>query len=86
MWKILITKEAKKDLKKIISSHLAEKLTFLLRILQQDPFQHPPAYEKLQGKLNGFYSRRINIQHRLVYKIYPDQKTIQIVRLWTHYT
>ena len=85
MWKIVITKEAKKDLKKIAFGGLTEKLIYLIEIIQNDPLKVPPAYEKLHGKLDGYYSRRINIQHRLVYQIYNKQSTVKIIRMWTHY-
>jgi Txe/YoeB family toxin of toxin-antitoxin system len=84
-WKIVYTKQARKDAKKLTSSGLKEKAEPLLRILKKDPYQTPPTFEKLVGDLTGAYSRRINIQHRLVYQILNKQKTIKVLRMWTHY-
>ena len=84
-WKIVYTKQAQKDAKKISSSGLKSKVVSLLEIIEKNPFQTPPAYEKLVGDLSGAYSRRINIQHRLVYQIIEDQRTIKIIRMWSHY-
>jgi toxin YoeB len=84
-WKLVFTKEAQRDAKKIARSNLREKAEALLAILARDPFQKPPPYEKLVGDLAGAYSRRINIQHRLVYQIYEKEKTIKVLRMWTHY-
>jgi len=85
-WKIVYTKDAQKDAKKIVTCGLKEKVLPLLEILQQNPWQNPPRYEKLLGDLQDAYSLRINIQHRLIYQIYPEQKTIKIIRMWTHYS
>ena len=85
MWKIVYTKQAVKDSRKIRECDLKSKVTELLAILSENPFQNPPPYEKLVGDLSSFYSRRINIQHRLVYKIYESEKTVQVLRMWTHY-
>jgi toxin-antitoxin system, toxin component, Txe/YoeB family len=85
MWEIIYTKQAVKDSKKIKENGLKEKVIVLLEILQQDPFQNPPPYEKLVGDLSGAYSRRINIQHRLVYQVFPKYKKVRILRMWTHY-
>jgi Txe/YoeB family toxin of toxin-antitoxin system len=82
---LVYTKEALKDSKKIKSNELKEKVQFLLEILAQNPFQNPPPYEKLLGDLGGAYSRRINIQHRLVYQVYSKEKVIKVLRMWTHY-
>lgn len=82
---ILYTKHALKDAKKIKATHLEEKVVELLEIIQVDPFKKPPNYEKLIGNLKGAYSRRINIQHRLVYEVLEDSKTIKILRMWSHY-
>lgn len=82
---MVYTKEALKDSKKIKSNELKEKVQFLLEILAQNPFQNPPPYEKLLGDLGGAYSRRINIQHRLVYQVYSKEKVIKVLRMWTHY-
>lgn len=84
-WELVYTKQAQKDATKITSSGLKDKAKSLLDIIQKDPFQNPPPYEKLVGELSGAYSRRINIQHRLVYQIYKKEHTIKILRLWTHY-
>ena len=85
MWTLYYTKQAKKDAKKIASSGLKEKAKSLLEIVEVNPYQNPPAYEKLVGDLEGAYSRRINIQHRLVYQILEDDKAVKILRMWTHY-
>lgn len=85
IWKIIYTKQAQKDAKKIATSGLKDKVQSLLDILQKDPFQQPPPFEKLIGDLSGAYSRRINIQHRLVYQILEDLKTVKVLRMWTHY-
>ncbi|MBR4598218.1 MAG: Txe/YoeB family addiction module toxin [Opitutales bacterium] len=79
------TSQARKDAKKIASSGLKEKTLSLLAILQKDPFQNPPPYEALVGDLSGAYSRRINIQHRLVYQVCEAEKTVKVLRMWTHY-
>jgi Txe/YoeB family toxin of toxin-antitoxin system len=79
------TKQAQKDAKKLAAAGLRQKAERLLDILRQAPFQSPPPFEKLVGDLAGAYSRRINIQHRLVYQVYEDQKVVKILRLWTHY-
>ncbi len=84
-WKLVYTKQAQKDSKKLASSGLKNKAKRLLDIIQKDPYQNPPPYEKLVGDLSGAYSRRINIQHRLVYQIYEKEQTIKVIRLWTHY-
>jgi len=84
-WKIVYTKQAQKDAKKIASSGLKQKAEKLLNILKKDPFQNPPSFEKLVGDLSGAYSRRINIQHRLVYQIIEEKKVVKVIRLWTHY-
>jgi toxin YoeB len=85
MWKVVFTKRALKDSEKISRSGLKTKTKTLLRILEENPFQNPPSYEKLVGDLSGAYSRRINAQHRLVYQIYEELKTVKILRMWTHY-
>ncbi len=84
-WKIVYTKQAKKDAKKLAMAGLKPKAKNLLEIIQKDPYQTPPPYEKLTGDLTGAYSRRINIQHRLVYQLYNEEKVIKVIRLWTHY-
>lgn len=85
MWTIKFSKQAVKDSKKIEQSNLKKSVMELLAILQNNPFQNPPPYEKLLGDLSGKYSRRINIQHRLVYEVFEDQKIVRILRMWTHY-
>lgn len=85
MYKIVYTKTAAKDIPKLKAAHLDEKAKSLIEIIKSNPFQNPPPYEKLVGDLNGAYSRRINIQHRLVYQVYEKEQTIKIVSLWTHY-
>jgi len=84
-WRLVFTKQAQKDAKKIRASGLKPQAERLLVILEKDPFQNPPPYEKLVGDLSGAYSRRINIQHRLVYQVLADVKTVKVIRLWTHY-
>jgi Txe/YoeB family toxin of toxin-antitoxin system len=84
-WTILFTKQAQKDARKIASSNLRPQAERLLEVLGTNPFQNPPPYEKLIGDLAGSYSRRINIQHRLVYQVYEVEKTVKILRMWTHY-
>jgi len=84
-WELVFTKQAQKDAKKLSASGLKNKAQKLLDIIQENPYQNPPPYEKLVGDLSGAYSRRINIQHRLVYQPYEAEKTIKVIRLWTHY-
>ena len=84
-WQLYYTKQARKDAKKLASSNLRPQAERLLEILKKDPFQSPPAYEKLVGDLDGAWSRRINIQHRLVYQIYPEKRAVKVIRMWTHY-
>jgi len=84
-WKIFYTRHALNDAKKISQSNLKERTQELLSILEQDPFQNPPPFEKLVGDLEGAYSRRINIQHRLVYHVLYEEKIIKVLRMWTHY-
>ncbi|MBU1099144.1 MAG: Txe/YoeB family addiction module toxin [Bacteroidetes bacterium] len=85
MYKIVYTKQAQKDAKKISSTELKDKVIELIRVIEQNPFQASPPYEKLVGDLSGAISRRINIQHRLVYQVYEKEKTVKIIRMWTHY-
>jgi len=85
MWTLYYTKQAQKDARKLASSGLKTKAQQLLTILQSDPWHTPPPFEKLVGDLSGAYSRRINIQHRLVYQILETEKAVKILRLWTHY-
>lgn len=84
-YKLVYTKQAKKDAKKAASSGLKSKIEELLEIIEQNPFEDYPPYEKLVGKLEGAYSRRINIQHRLVYQVYEKEKIVKVIRMWTHY-
>lgn len=84
-WELVYTKQARKDAKKIAASGLKDKAQELLELIKDNPYQNPPPYEKLVGDLIGAYSRRINIQHRLVYQIYEEERVIKIIRLWTHY-
>jgi Txe/YoeB family toxin of toxin-antitoxin system len=82
---LVFTKQAQTDAKKLASSGLKPKAELLLDILQEDPYQNPPPYEKLIGDLAGAYSRRINIQHRLVYQVLQSERVVKVLRLWTHY-
>lgn len=84
-WTLYYTRQAQRDAKKLGSIRLRPHAERLLEILKKDPFSNPPPYEKLVGDLEGAYSRRINIQHRLVYQVYPDQEAVKIIRMWTHY-
>ncbi|MBK8575708.1 MAG: Txe/YoeB family addiction module toxin [Elusimicrobia bacterium] len=84
-WQLLYTMQAQKDAKKLASTGLRSKAEILLKILESNPFQNPPPFEKLVGDLAGAYSRRINIQHRLVYQVLSDIKAVKVIRLWSHY-
>ena len=84
-WQLVYTKQAQKDAKKLAASGLKANAQELLEIVAKNPFQDPPAFEKLVGDLVGTYSRRINIQHRLVYEVFRKEKTVKVLRLWTHY-
>ena len=84
-WRLVFTKQAQKDAKKLSAARLRPQAEILLEILKQNPLQNPPPFEKLVGDLAGAYSRRINIQHRLVYQILPKSKTVKVLRMWTHY-
>ena len=84
-WKLVYTSHAQKDAKKISASGLKEKAQKLLAVLAENPYQNPPPYEKLVGDLTGAYSRRINIQHRLVYQVVEAEKTVKVLRMWSHY-
>ena len=84
-WGLVFTNQAEKDAKKLSRSGLKHKAEILLEILKKNPYQQPPPFEKLVGDLEGAYSRRINIQHRLVYQILEKQKRVKVLRLWTHY-
>ncbi|HLP47931.1 MAG TPA: Txe/YoeB family addiction module toxin [Candidatus Kapabacteria bacterium] len=84
-WKLVYTKKAQQDAKKLNDAGLRPKAEALLEILKENPFENPPAYEKLVGDLTGAYSRRINIRHRLVYEIIKEKRTVKIIRMWSHY-
>ena len=84
-WNLIYSKFALKDAKKLSATGLKEKTQALLDILEINPFQNPPPYEKLVGDLTGAYSRRINIQHRLIYEVFRKEKTVRVLRMWTHY-
>ena len=84
-FRLVYTKQAQKDAKKLASSGLKQKATDLLNTISIDPFQNPPPFERLVGDLSGAISRRINIQHRLVYQVYETKKVVKVLRLWTHY-
>ena len=84
-WCIVYTKQAQKDAKKLSSSGLKSKAEEIIQILQTDPFQTPPSFEKLVGDLSGAYSRRINIRHRIVYQVLEKERIVKIIRMWTHY-
>jgi toxin YoeB len=84
-WRLVFTKQAQRDAKKIASSGLKSKAESIIKILRENPDQVPPAYEKLLGDLAGAYSRRINIQHRMIYQVFNDDKVVIIIRMWTYY-
>lgn len=84
-WKLVYTRQAQKDAKKLSTAGLKSKAKQLLDLLAENPLQNPPPYEKLVGDLAGAYSRRINIQHRLVYQVLADIRTVKVLRMWTHY-
>jgi Txe/YoeB family toxin of toxin-antitoxin system len=84
-WNIVYTNQAKRDAKKLSRSGLKPQAQKLLDILKENPYQNPPSYEKLVGDLAGAYSRRINIQHRLVYQVLEDTQTVKVIRMWSHY-
>ncbi|MFZ2055412.1 MAG: Txe/YoeB family addiction module toxin [Candidatus Aminicenantales bacterium] len=84
-WKLVYTRQAQKDAKKLAAAGLKDRAVELLKILERSPYESPPPYEKLKGDLTGACSRRISVQHRLVYQILDKQKTVKIIRLWTHY-
>jgi len=85
MWRVVFTKQAQKDAKKLAAAGLRTKAEKLLDILRENPYKTSPTYEKLLGDLSGAYSRRINIQHRLVYQILDNEKVVKVIRMWTHY-
>ena len=84
-WRLVYTRQAQKDAKKLVESGLKAKAEAIIQILRKNPYQIPPPLEKLVGDLAGAYSRRINIQHRLIYQILNDEKVVKIIRMWTHY-
>ncbi|MET0208315.1 MAG: Txe/YoeB family addiction module toxin [Variovorax sp.] len=84
-WQVVYAKHAVKDAKKIAAAGLKKNAEALLEVLAVDPFQNPPPFEKLVGDLDGAYSRRINIQHRLVYEVFKKERTVRVLRMWTHY-
>jgi len=84
-WKLVYTKQAQKDAKKLASSGLKPKAQALLALIAEDPYRKPPPFEKLIGDLSGAYSRRINIQHRLVYQVLEEERVVKVLRLWSHY-
>ena len=84
-WKVVYAKHALKDAKKLAASGLKPKAAELLAVLEQDPFQNPPSFEKLVGDLAGAYSRRINVQHRIVYEVFAKERVVRVLRMWTHY-
>lgn len=84
-WKVVYAKQAVKDARKLAAAGLKPKAEALLLVLARDPFERPPPFEKLVGDLAGAYSRRINIQHRLVYEVFPESHTVRVLRMWTHY-
>jgi toxin YoeB len=84
-WQIVYAKQALKDAKKLAAGGLRPKAEVLLALIAQNPFQSPPPYEKLVGDLAGAYSRRINIQHRLVYEVFPEVQIVRVLRMWTHF-
>jgi len=84
-WRLVYTKAAKKDAKKLAAAGLKSKAESLLDLLAENPYESPPPFEKLVGDLSGAYSRRINIQHRLVYQILDEQRVVKVLRMWTHY-
>jgi len=84
-WRIVFAKHAEKDAKKLAAAGLKSQAQELLAVLANDPFQNPPPFEKLVGDLAGAYSRRINIQHRLVYEVFIDERVVRVLRMWTHY-
>lgn len=85
MWRVVFTKQAQKDAKKLASAGLRSKADKLLDMLRENPYKTPPTFEKLLGDVSGAYSRRINIQHRLVYQILDNEKLVKVIRMWTHY-
>ena len=85
MYRIVYSKKSLKHVQNIKTANLEKQIKELMNVLRENPFRNPPPYEKLQGELKGFYSRRINAKHRLVYQVYESEKTVKILRMWTHY-
>ena len=85
MWRVVFTKQVQKDAKKLSAAGLRARAEKLLNIVRENPYQTPPPFEKLIGDLSGAYSRRINIQHRLVYQIFTEEKVVKVIRMWSHY-
>ncbi len=85
IWQVVFTKQAQKDAKNIAEAGLRSAAKKFIEIIKENPWQNPPPFEKLVGDLNGAYSRRINIQHRLIYQIFEEKKTVKVIRMWTHY-
>ena len=85
MWRVVFSKQAEKDAKKLSASGLKAKAQSIIKVLTEDLFATPPRYERLVGDLAGMYSRRINIQHRLVYEVFEEERTVRVLRMWTHY-
>jgi len=84
-WRVVYTKQAQKDAKRLATAGLKPRAQKLLDLISRDPFRNPPPFEKLVGDLKGAYSRRINIQHRLVYQVLQEERVVKVLRLWTHY-
>lgn len=84
-WRVVYTRQAVRDARRLSGSNLKPKAGYLLEVLARDPFQSPPPFEKLVGDLAGAYSRRINVQHRLVYQVFREERTVKVIRMWTHY-
>ena len=84
-WRVVFTRQAAKDAKRVAKAGLKEKASYLIRVLSEDPYRSPPPFEKLLGDLAGSYSRRINVKHRLVYQVLEAERTVKVLRMWTHY-
>lgn len=84
-WRVVYTRQAQKDAKKLAAAGLKRKAEYLLRVLKENPYRTPPPFEKLVGDLAGAFSRRINVQHRLVYQVYREERTVKVLRMWSHY-
>lgn len=84
-WRVVFTPQAKSDARRLARSNLKSRAERLIEVLREDPFANPPPFEKLLGDLSGAYSRRINVQHRLVYEVFPEIRVVRVLRMWTHY-